>query len=93
MNFPITNIIAREILNVVRDNLLGIDGITDEMIEAHLNDYNERHQKLQSLNDVYRAILFSARNRQRVSNAITIERFNNLDIPLFGFDHNQVLKQ
>ena len=93
MNIPITLPIANEIIQIVRKHLLELDGITDDIIDRHLQHYKQRHQELKSIMDVNKAILYSARNKQRTSNIIDNKYFDDLSLKLCDFNPNQILKQ
>jgi hypothetical protein len=89
----LTNDQANAIIKEGRDYLCEFDGIDNDIIDRHLNNYQQRHAQLNNLPAVYSAILDSARNRRHLPNVINNEVFNNLNNVLHEFVPNSVIEQ
>lgn len=75
-----------EYFNRARDYLLSFDGVTDELIDRHLNDW--RRRKPESISALFKAFLFHAQNRQGMPNSIG--DIENLREVLFDFEPAKV---
>ncbi len=76
-----------EYFNIGKEYLLGFDQVTEKMIDSQLNEWKSR--KVNTLPDVYKAILNCAKNRQGMPNSIG--KIENIQHLLFDFDHKKVL--
>lgn len=76
-------------VNQARKYLLSFGSVTDEIIDAHLNEWEIR--KPSNMNELFRAFVTHAQNRQGMPNSIgDIER---LSPALFGFNPREVAKR
>lgn len=69
-----------------QEYLLSFDSVSKDMIEAHVNEWKNR--KPNTINDLFRAFLGHAQNRQGMPNSIG--DIQHLSKVLFGFDHVKV---
>lgn len=71
-----------------KEYLLSFDSVTDDMLEAHINEWKGR--KPDSIKKLFKALLGHAQNRQGMPNSIG--DIENLSSVLYGFDHIEVNK-
>ncbi len=83
--------ILNGVFNAAQDYLLSFDGVDEEAINSHLYEYNARHNQINSLNDVYRGFLESARSGRHMPNVI--DNINALREHLFDFDPNSIIQE
>lgn len=69
-----------------QEYLLSFDAVSKDMLEAHINEWKRR--KPHTINDLFRAFLEHAQNRQGMPNSIG--DIQHLSTILFGFDHVKV---
>jgi hypothetical protein len=78
----------RNYFDQAREYLLSFDGVTDAIIEVHLNEWETR--KPSNINELFRAFLTHAQNRQGMPNSIgDIDRLGPV---LLGFNPREVTK-
>ena len=82
---------AIAIIESGRNYLLGFQGITEAILDQHLNEYQILHEQLQSLSDVYKAILMSARTKRHLPRVLP--EIETLRDTLCEFDPNRVIQQ
>lgn len=71
-----------------KEYLLSFDSVTDDMLEAHINEWKGR--KPDSIKKLFKSLLGHAQNRQGMPNSIgDIEHLSSV---LYGFDHMEVNK-
>lgn len=74
------------IYQIAREYLLSFDGISEEILDAHLTEWRSR--KPSNMRGLFRAMLMHAQNRQAMPNSIgDIDRLSDF---LFDFDPHQV---
>ncbi len=78
-----------EYYNKAKEYLLSFDGITSEMLEAHINEWKNR--KPNSIQELFKAFLAHAQNRQGMPNSIG--NIDSLSPILFEFDYLRVKKE
>jgi hypothetical protein len=78
-----------EYYNKAKEYLLSFETVTDEMLEAHINEW--KHRKPKSMPELFKAFLEHAKNRQGMPN--TIGEINKLSSVLYKFDHISVNKE
>lgn len=77
---------AEVLVREARQHLLGIDGITEAMIDAHMTDW--QNHELATLPDLYREMIMHATNRQMMPKVIgDVDRFRKV---LEGFDPKRI---
>lgn len=77
-----------EYYNEAKDYLLSFDSVTNEMLDAHIDEWKQRKPK--TINELFKAFLLHAQNRQGMPNSIgDIKRLSSA---LFEFDHIEVKK-
>jgi len=75
-----------EYYNKAREYLLSFDSVSEEMLEAHIDEWKNR--KPNSIHELFKAFLGHAQNRQGMPNSIgNIEKLSPV---LFEFDHIKV---
>ncbi|MBN1833466.1 MAG: hypothetical protein JW896_15280 [Deltaproteobacteria bacterium] len=75
-----------EYFNKAGDYLLSLEGVTEEMIDAHLSDWKNR--KPRNISGLFRAFLLHAQNRQGMPNSIG--NIDKLGFLLFDFQPRKV---
>lgn len=78
---------CRRIYNAAFNYLLEFDEVDEALIESHLNDWEEKSPN--SLNEIYRGLLQSARSRQGMPNSIG--PLSELEAPLYGYSPEHVI--
>lgn len=79
----------QNLIKTAKSYLLSLDGVSEQMINDHLEDWKEKKSK--PLPEIYKSLLQSARNRQAMPNVIgDVDRLRNI---LFDFDNKKVVKE
>jgi hypothetical protein len=78
-----------EYYNKAKNYLLSFDSVSEDMLEAHINEWKRRKPK--TIKELFKAFLLHAQNRQGMPNSIgDIEKLSNI---LFKFEHTKVNKE
>ncbi len=75
-----------EYYNKAKEYLLSFDAVTNEMLDAHFDEWEKR--KPNTITELFNAFLMHAQNRQGMPNSIG--DINKLSPVLFEFDHIRV---
>ncbi len=82
--------LAKAFVREGRNYLLSLDGVSEAILDQHINDYNSRHEDINSLSDSYKVMLKSVRSLRHMPKVI--DDVDNFSEELFNFEPGSIVE-